>query len=165
MVRVIADVRLHVQIRPARGDEVEQLSALALAAKAHWGYSAETLNSWKELLQVTAADVASKHVVVGAIGDEIVGFYSLVPSTDSWKLDNLWVSPNFMDRGYGRQLLAHALESASRGGAHRVTVDADPNAESFYLTCGATRCGEVAAPIPGQPNRVRPQLAFDASAI
>jgi len=41
-----------------------------------------------------------------------------------------------------------------------VTVDADPNAESFYLACGADRCGEVPAPIRGEPGRVRPQLAF-----
>ena len=152
---------LHVEIRAARIDEAAQLSALALEAKAHWGYSAETLESWRELLAVSAADVASKHVYVGAIDAEIVAFYSLAPSPASWELDNLWVSPRFMHRGLGRELLAHALALARRGGAARVTVDADPNAESFYLTCGATRYGAVPAPIPGQPERVRPQLAFD----
>jgi molybdenum cofactor cytidylyltransferase len=65
-----------------------------------------------------------------------------------------------MHRGIGRALLAHALATAARGGAAEVIVDADPNAESFYLECGAIRRGEVAAPIAGQPNRVRPQLAF-----
>jgi predicted N-acetyltransferase YhbS len=97
---------------------------------------------------------------VAAVGDEIAGFYSLVPSNHSWKLNHLWVLPQFMDRGIGRALVAHALETAVRGGASCVTVDADPNAESFYLACGADRCGEVPAPIPGQPGRVRPQLAF-----
>jgi len=72
--------------------------------------------------------------------------------------------PQFMDRGIGRALVAHALETALRGGASSVTVDADPNAESFYLTCGAERCGEVPAPIPEQPERVRPQLAFHGRA-
>jgi hypothetical protein len=37
-----------------------------------------------------------------------------------------------------------------------VTIDADPFAEAFYLHCGAERCGEVAAPIPGLPDRTRP---------
>src|SRR5260370_14767770 len=50
---------------------------------------------------------------------------SLVPSTQSWKLDHLWVLPQFMDRGIGRALVAHALETAARGGASCVIVDAD----------------------------------------
>ena len=152
---------LHVEIRPAQVDEAAQLSALALEAKAHWGYPAETLESWRELLAISAAEVASKRVYVGLIDGEIVAFYSLAPSPMSWELDNLWVSPRFMHRGLGRELLAHALASARRAGAARITVDADPNAESFYVACGATRYGEVPAPIPGQPERVRPQLAFD----
>ncbi len=55
----------------------------------------------------------------------------------------------------------HALETANRSGAPEVTVDADPNAESFYIECGAVRRGEQPAPIAGQPERVRPQLAFE----
>jgi ribosomal protein S18 acetylase RimI-like enzyme len=101
---------------------------------------------------------------VACINAEIVGFYSLAPSGQAWELDNLWVAPQFMRRGFGRSLLAHALEVAFQGGASSVTVDADPNSESFYLASGAVRCGEVPAPIPGEPHRVRPQLVFNARA-
>ena len=154
-----------MEIRPARTEEAAELSALALEAKAHWGYSTEVLGSWKQLLSITASDIASKRVFVGAIDGKTVGFYSLTPAAGAWELDNLWVSPSFMRRGLGRKRLAHALENARCGGASRVTVDADPSAESFYLRSGAIRCGEVPAPIPGQPERVRPQLAFDERAI
>jgi hypothetical protein len=44
------------------------------------------------------------------------------------------------------------------GGASGLLIDADPNAELFYIACGATRFGEIPAPITGQPDRVRPQL-------
>jgi len=151
----------HVKIRKARASEAEVLSALALQAKAHWGYSLETLESWKDQLRISSADVASRPTYVGAINADIVGFYSLTPSGPVWELDNLWVAPAFIHRGVGRKLITHALELAFRGGASSVTVDADPNAEPFYLSCGATRRGEVPAPIPGQPNRVRPQLVFN----
>lgn len=150
-----------MEIREAATSEAGTLSALALQAKAHWGYSGETLESWKDQLEISPSDVASKPTYVGAISGNIIGFYSLVPSERAWELDNLWVAPQLMRRGVGRALLAHALELAFRGGASSVIVDADPNAESFYLSCGATRYGEVPAPIPGQPNRVRPQLAFN----
>jgi ribosomal protein S18 acetylase RimI-like enzyme len=159
-----AIVRLHVEIRPAAPSEAAALSSLALEAKAHWGYSGETLESWKGQLEVSPSNLASKPTYVGSIDENVVGFYSLVPSGSTWELDNLWVAPQFMNRGLGRLLLAHALEVAFRGGASSVTVDADPNAEPFYLSCGAIRCGEVPAPISGQPNRVRPQLAFNGRA-
>ena len=149
-----------MNIRPAQGHEAEALSALALEAKAYWGYPADTIESWKQELTVSTQTITSRPTFVAVLGDEIVGFYSLSPPHHSWKLDHLWVLPQFMDRGIGRALVAHALETAVRGGASCVTVDADPNAESFYLACGADRCGEVPAPIPGQPKRVRPQLAF-----
>jgi molybdenum cofactor cytidylyltransferase len=149
-----------MNIRPAQEHEAGALSALALKSKAYWGYSADAIESWRQELSVSGETIGSRPTFVAAVGDEIAGFYSLVPSTQSWKLDHLWVLPQFMDRGIGRALVAHALETALRGGAPCVTVDADPNAESFYLASGADRCGEVPAPIPGQPGRVRPQLSF-----
>jgi len=149
-----------VNIRPAQGHEAEALTAIALKAKAYWGYPADTLESWKLELTVSTQTVTSRPTFVAVIRDEIVGFYSLSPSHDAWKLEDLWVLPRFMERGIGQALVAHALETAARGGASSVTVDADPNAESFYLACGGVRCGEVPAPIPGEPARVRPQLAF-----
>ena len=134
------------------------MSALARQAKAHWGYSREALESWGDQLRITPADVASKPTYVAVIHGEAAGFYSMVPAGPVWELDNLWVAPQLTRRGIGRALLGHALGVAFGGGATSVTVDADPNAESFYLSCGAMRRGEVAAPIPGQPDRIRPQL-------
>ena len=148
-------------IRPAVETEAQLLSALAMRAKAHWGYSAEALDGWREQLTVSPADVRGKPTFVAVAGTDIVGFYSLCTSQGVWELDNLWVLPEFMHRGIGRALLSHALETAARGGAAQVIVDADPNAETFYLESGAVRRGVVPAPIPGQSGRVRPQLVFE----
>ena len=149
-----------VEIRPAQAHDAEALSAIAFKAKAHWSYSAEALESWRRELAVSADEIASKSVFVALADGRIAGFYSFCPAERGWLLDHLWVLPEFMRRGIGRALVTHALETAARGGASSVTVDADPNAESFYLACGATRCGEVSAPISGQTGRVRPQLRF-----
>lgn len=153
-----------MKIRPAVESEAALLSDLAMRAKAHWGYSEEALEKWRPELAVSASSIRDNPTFVAVRDDAIVGFYSLHPSRAAWELDNLWVRPEFMHQGYGRALLTHALETAARGGATEVTVDADPNAESFYLECGAVRHGVVPAPIPGQPDRVRPQLAFYAGA-
>jgi GNAT superfamily N-acetyltransferase len=149
-----------MNIRAAVETEAPILSSLAMRAKAHWGYSADTLERWRSELAVSATDVRDGPTFVAVVGAVVAGFYSLRPSGASWELDHLWVLPEFMHQGIGRALLSHALGTAARGGASEITVDADPNAESFYLECGALRRGEVPAPIGGQPNRVRPQLAF-----
>ena len=149
-----------MNIRRAVEAEAPFLSALVMRAKAHWGYSKEQLERWRPELAISATDIRDGPTFIAIADAEVGGFYSLRPSPLAWELDNLWVQPEFMHRGIGRALLAHALATAVRGGASEVTVDADPHAESFYLECGAIRRGEVAAAIPGQPNRVRPQLAF-----
>jgi len=152
-----------VEIRPALETEADLLSALVMQSKAHWGYSVEALESWRSELSISPEFIREKPVFVATVQGELAGCYSLAPSPGAWALDNLWVLPRFMRRGVGRALVSHALQTAARGGATEVTVDADPNAEAFYLDCGAVRCGEVAAPIAGQPTRVRPQLAFQSA--
>lgn len=151
-----------MNIRPARELEAEELSALAREAKAHWGYSAETIASWNRELSVSGRDIAAQPTFLVEVEGRIAGFYSLRPSSRAWEIDHLWVRPSFMRRGIGRALVTHALEAAASKGAASVIVDADPNAETFYRACGAIRYGEVPAPIPGQPGRVRPQLEFRA---
>jgi GNAT superfamily N-acetyltransferase len=153
-----------MNIRAAVEADAAHLSALALRAKAQWGYAPEVLEAWRSELAITPDTIRSKPTFVAVLEEKIAGFYSLLPSQTSWELAHLWVSPESMHRGIGRALLTHAVETARRGGAFEVTVDADPNAEPFYVQSGAIRRGVVAAPIPGQPQRVRPLFAFTTSA-
>ncbi|QND85911.1 Uncharacterized protein ChrSV_3685 [Chromobacterium vaccinii] len=55
-------------------------------------------------------------------------------------------------------MLAHALDIARAAGQTDIAIDADPNSLGFYLSRGARLLADVAAPIDGQPQRVRPQL-------
>ena len=109
---------------------------------------------------MTDDDLQKMIVRVATIGGEVAGFYSLAPSAGSWSLEGFWVLPELMQRGVGHALLRDALETAFGGNAVVVAVDADPNAERFYLRCGAVRVGEMTAPIPGDADRIRPQLEF-----
>jgi len=120
------------------------------------------LEAWREELRITPEALARPHGIA-CVDGRLAGFYTLAPAPRDWELDNLWVDPRCMAQGIGRALLRHALQAALDGGAMRVRVDSDPNAEPFYLACGAQRTGSVSAPIPGEPGRVRPQLAFDLS--
>jgi N-acetylglutamate synthase-like GNAT family acetyltransferase len=154
-----------MNIRRARADEAQALTALALAAKATWGYPHDQLAAWEPMLAVTAETVHNRPVFVGELDSRVIGFCSLIPGDADWELDNLWVDPSMMRRGYGRELFRHALATATSSGAKRILIDADPNAEAFYLACGAQRTGSIAAPIDGQPDRLRPQLMVTRRAL
>ena len=147
-----------MHIRSAVAGDADELSALAMRAKAYWGYAEAQLEAWRPSLKVLGESVSARPTFVGEINARIIGFYSLVPSAAAWELDNLWVAPEYMKHGVGRALVTHAAQTAAAGGATSILIDADPNAEPFYAACGAKRVGEVGAPIAGQPNRMRPQL-------
>ena len=149
-----------MQIRRAFVGDAKELSELVQRAKAHWGYARAQLQAWRPSLEVSAESVCARPTFVAELDGQVIGFYSLIPSPKVWELDNLWILPRFMKKGFGRALLEHASQTAAEGGATSIVVDADPNAEPFYLRCGARRVGAVPAPIAGQSNRVRPQLVL-----
>jgi GNAT superfamily N-acetyltransferase len=151
-----------MRIRRAQESEASALSALALDAKRQWGYAPQDIARWRPQLAISARDISSKPTFVAEIDDQIAGYYLLAPVAPGrpWGLDHLWVAPRYWRRGIGRALLTHATDTARRGGAAALAIDADPHAEPFYVACGAVRRRVVPAPIAGSPERVRPQLSL-----
>lgn len=128
----------------------------------HWGYSAAQMQVLRPQLRVLplhfTAQVSVQSAFVGVFAGAVIGFHSLLVDGQACELDNLWVLPAHIGRGFGRQLLAHAFGHAAAHGWHALNIDADPFAAPFYLHCGARQVGQTPAPLPGLPRRVRPQL-------
>ena len=152
-------------IRPARAghDEARQLSALALRAKAYWGYSAEFMAACRDELSYTPAQisVASAHVYVAEPTEffldsptSILGFYALEELADNkmeMELAALFIEPAYIGQGLGRALLRHAQQIAQQLGAKDLLIQADPNAAGFYQAAGATLLGQRESDsIPGR---------------
>jgi len=151
-------MRLRMNIRAARQEEAQALADIAWAAKASWGYSAAQLEAWRADLTPNAGSAFARPTFVAELCGQLAGFCQVSVGNGSVELEHLWVRPEFMRQGAGRALLARAAEHLSSIGIASLHIDSDPNAEPFYLACGAVRAGEVAAPIDGQSHRVRPQL-------
>jgi len=147
-------------IRCARPDESGALSALAEMAKSYWGYSREQLALWADELRLTPESIASEPTFVVEHDGELAGVVQLCTMRPSWSLECLWVHPTAIRQGVGSLLIEHAVAHARAHGRAELEIDADPNAEGFYLRLGARRVGQVRAPIDGQPGRVRPQLVL-----
>ncbi|MCL4744471.1 MAG: GNAT family N-acetyltransferase [Burkholderiaceae bacterium] len=157
------DVESLAQIRRARSEERETLAAIAWDAKASWGYRAPTLESWREALTPTAGSLRTQPTYVADVHGRVAGFYQIDMKAQPVELGHLWVRPEFMRRGIGRALLEHAARYLAGVRVATLHIDSEPGAEPFYISCGALRVGERAAPIEGRPNRVRPQLCLSTT--
>ncbi|WP_371301137.1 GNAT family N-acetyltransferase [Nocardioides sp.] len=106
-----------VLIRPARSEEHRAISALALRSKAHWGYSAEFLESCRAELTYDAATCGSGRMTVATHGARLAGFSLVEGEPPSGELAALFVDPEVIGTGCGRRLLVHTLERARRQGS------------------------------------------------
>jgi GNAT superfamily N-acetyltransferase len=145
-----------VRLRAARDDEAGELTALALRSKGHWGYDQEFLAACADELRMEPGTMASRRVTVAEADGAVLGFSTLEGEAPQGTLGMLFVEPAAIGRGLGRLLYRHVLDRARELGFERLTIDADPHAEPFYLAMGARRIGE--SPSGSIPGRVLPML-------
>ncbi|WP_051969445.1 GNAT family N-acetyltransferase [Kitasatospora azatica] len=143
-------------IRAAQVGEAEILSELAVRSKAHWGYDEAFMAACRDELTVPASKVEELRTVVAERDGRILGFATLEGSPPEGALGMLFIEPEVIGQGIGRRLFEQVTASARLLGFDRLTIEADPNAESFYLAMGATRIG--ATPSGSVPGRTLPLL-------
>jgi GNAT superfamily N-acetyltransferase len=147
-------------IRPALAEEAGRLSDIAQKAKRHWGYPEHWIEHWRDDLTISAEYIAANHVFIAEKDEEILGFYALVVRADKAELDHMWVAPEHIGSGVGKELFLHAMQDASRRKVSQIEILSDPNAEGFYRKMGAYRIGEQVSEIDGQPRSL-PRLTVD----
>ena len=155
------DAHPDYHIRRAATSEAALLSGLALSSKGHWGYSKDFLEACRAELTLSPDYILNSPVFVLEEEKRIVGFYGLREREDGIELAYLFVVPKAMNRGYGKRLWSHAVETATRLGFKSLWIESDPYAEAFYMAMGAIRVGEVASSI--MPDRKLPLLKFPLS--
>lgn len=142
-----------MEIVRAKPEDAESLTRISFAAKRHWGYPERWISHWKDALTVTP-ELINNSEVWAAMEEEAVGFYVLTGTDNVLELEHLWVEPDRIGTGVGRALFEHALGRAASLGATALEVEADPNAEGFYLRMGARRTGENFYEIEGEKREL-----------
>lgn len=145
------------EIRRAEPFEAETLTEISHAAKRHWGYPERWIQCWQETLTITPEFIRSNEVYLAEQDRETVGFYALIMQGEQAELEHMWVRPERIGTGLGRELWEHARRRAVMLGARILNITADPNAEGFYLKMGAQKVGQVSAPVDGEA-RLLPRL-------
>jgi GNAT superfamily N-acetyltransferase len=148
-----------MKIVRAKPEDAAVLTEIAFAAKRHWGYPERWTQIWRDILTVTPALVAANPTFAAIEDDRVIGFSSLTvePRPD---LTHLWVLPSAMGRGFGRSLFERVVDEARSLGLSAFEIEADPNAEAFYLHMGAERVGTSVTEIEGE-RRELPLLIYE----
>jgi len=154
-----ADLALS-RIRRAKPAEAAALSAVAMASKAHWGYSPSFMARCRMALAIDPAMIQGRlfRLAEGEAG-AILGFYGFEPEPDGVGLSHFFVAPPAIGGGVGRALWQDAVAEAARLSQPRLIVVSDPNAAGFYARMGARPAG--ARPSEIDPARALPVFCLD----
>ena len=141
----------HIKITPATRKDAEALSQLTIRSKAHWGYSAEQMEAWREELTITQDYISQNHVFILKGQQQVRGYYSFIEQSNSLVLlDNLFVDPDFMGQGLGGLLMADFLRRSKESNFSRIILEADPHAAGFYEKYGFRTVNQRVTAIPGR---------------
>lgn len=138
-----------MKIRQARIDEAPLLTQIAVEAKSYWGYPPDWITHWESDLTVSPEFIASNEVYLADDDGTIHGFYALCVNGDTAELEHMWVRPDMIGKGVGKELFLDAMDRAGSLSVKRVELSADPNAAGFYEKLGAEKFGETDSEVLG----------------
>jgi GNAT superfamily N-acetyltransferase len=148
-----------MEIVRATSNDAKTLTAIAHAAKRHWGYPETWIADWCDTLTMRPEFITANVAYIAVENRRAAGFYVLTSEKDGPHLDHLWILPSSMGREIGRALFEHAAAEVNGLGLRSMKIEADPNAEGFYCRMGAVRVGTSISEICGE-RRELPLMEF-----
>ncbi|PWB19384.1 GNAT family N-acetyltransferase [Flavobacterium sp. HTF] len=141
-------------IEKANITDNEILTGITKKSKAYWGYSAAQIQKWDKNLTISQDYIRDNNTFKLVDNDLIIGYYSYVFENEKVvKLDNLFILPEHIGRGFGKYLLLDFLNRMKEEKTEKIILDSEPNAEEFYAKMGFVKIGEFETSIK---NRFMP---------
>ena len=147
-------------IRRVDPKEADALTQIALTAKAHWGYPARWMEIWVPLLTFSPEYFEENESWVAVVDNKPIAFYTLQDKGGVAWIENLWVMPDYIGQGVGKQLFLDAISRAREMAYKTLQLEADPNAVGFYEKMGMHKIGERIGEVEDQP-RVLPIMEMN----
>lgn len=132
------------RVRPARVDEADELTQIAVRATTRDGYDDGAISRFMPALKVNLALIAAGLVFVAE--DELGaarGYMALRPTGMGGLilLEGIFVDPACARSGFGTRLFATAIEHSRRMAGSVIMIFSNPHAVDFYSRLGATKIG------------------------
>ena len=137
-------------IRRVIPDEADVLTQIAISAKRYWNYPERWMEIWIPELTFSSEYFEANESWVAEMNGSPIGFYTLQDKSGNAWLGNLWVLPEYIGKGIGKQLFLHAVELARQRGYKTLQLEADPNAHGFYEKMGMVKIAEHQSEVDDQ---------------
>lgn len=130
-------IGLKMKIKKAHISDSKQLTELTIRSKSYWKYSKLQIEKWRDDLSVSKNYILEKKVYKLTDNEKLIGYYSYFKlNEEDVKLENLFIEPDFIGKGYGKMLMLDMLQRIEKTEIKRVILDADPNSRVFYEHIG-----------------------------
>jgi GNAT superfamily N-acetyltransferase len=147
-------------ISRAQSQHSQALTEIAISAKRHWNYPEAWIQHWLPQLTISAEYISANEVWMMINENKPIAFYSLSQNEEGYELGHLWVLPEYIGKGIGKQLLGHAFERCKLLNISSLKIYADPNAQTFYEKIGAKKIDEHHSDLFGE-DRVLPVMEIN----
>lgn len=146
--------------RTARPDELGAVTALVKRSKRYWGYSDSFMAALDTELTFHRSDLDDPRAQVEVLEVEgrLTGAIRMRRRTELAYLEDLWIDPEAIGRGYGRIGFDRACEIGREWGKGVLELEADPHAEAFYRHLGCQRVRM--SPVTSVPGRAVPVMRY-----
>ncbi|MEM9337795.1 MAG: GNAT family N-acetyltransferase [Bacteroidota bacterium] len=153
---------MDLTIEKASASNAHELTHLTRRSKAYWGYSKEQIEKWHKDLLISEEYLLNHHVYVVKENEQTIGYYSFqYLSKSAIRLDNIFIEPDYIGKGIGKQLMNDFLKRIKALTVQTVTLDAEPNAAGFYQKFGFKTISKKQSSIPGRHIPVM-ELSFSS---
>jgi N-acetylglutamate synthase-like GNAT family acetyltransferase len=143
-----------VKIERANINDNEILTEITKKSKAFWGYSEEQILKWNDNLTISKEYIECNNTFKVLNDNKVIGYYSyIIEEEEIARLDNLFVLPEYIGKGFGKYLVNDFLKRMRKQKIKKIILDSEPNAMDFYLRIGFEKIGEFETSIK---NRFMP---------
>lgn len=134
-----------MRIAKAQLKNLHQINELIQHSKSFWDYEKDYL---EKALEVICLDEQyfNDNECYEVLTDNLVGFISIIKGKKYLTLDNLWIDPEYIKKGYGSKCLEFIFQNYQ---GQKVIVYPEPPSQDFYLKYGFKPTGK------SKPSRVK----------
>lgn len=142
---------LNTFIRPATLLDLPAINEVMRLSKGHWGYDQNFMDKFLYYLGLTPEYLFMSSTRLLFLGDDLIGFYSLMPKKTGLELDHFFIHPQFMRSGWGMKLWKDCCKTVKELNVREFSLWSDPHAEQFYIKLGCKKVGKAKSDL--LPNR------------
>jgi GNAT superfamily N-acetyltransferase len=151
---------MNINISRATPNDADSLTQIAISAKRHWNYPEAWIQHWLPQLTISVEYISTNEVWIMTNEGKPIAFYALSQDEEGYELGHLWVLPEYIGKGIGKQLMNHAFERCKLLNITALKIYADPNAQTFYEKMGAKKISEYHSDLFGE-DRVLPVMEIE----